>query len=101
MQEPALSVIRLLCVQSMTDAGIKSNKYEFFKREIVQVSPQIQSPFFDCLITCGTVAVFVLLQYQFFFDCLLHILKPFNGFLRRSMICLLAFWLLWSVLSMV
>ncbi|CAM9699279.1 unnamed protein product [Pylaiella littoralis] len=36
MQEPALKVIRLMCLQSATDAGIKTSKYEFLKREIVQ-----------------------------------------------------------------
>lgn len=37
MQDPALKVIRLMCLQSATDAGIKSSKYDFLKREIVQV----------------------------------------------------------------
>ena len=37
MQESALRVIRLMCLQSATDAGIKSSKYEFLKREVVQV----------------------------------------------------------------
>jgi len=37
MQEPVLRVIRLMCLQSATDAGIKSSKYEFLKREVVQV----------------------------------------------------------------
>ncbi|CAM9420822.1 unnamed protein product [Discosporangium mesarthrocarpum] len=36
MQEPPLEVLRLLCLQSMTDVGIKAGKYDFFKREIVQ-----------------------------------------------------------------
>eukprot|EP00752_Nemacystus_decipiens_P003730 g3436.t1 len=36
MQESALRVIRLMCLQSATDAGIKSSKYEFLKREVVQ-----------------------------------------------------------------
>ena len=38
MQQPAMRVIRLLCLQSMADVGIKSSKYEFLKKEIVQVS---------------------------------------------------------------
>ncbi|CAM9997822.1 unnamed protein product, partial [Hapterophycus canaliculatus] len=37
MQEPALRVIRLMCLQSATDAGIKTSKYELLKREVVQV----------------------------------------------------------------
>lgn len=37
MQESALRVIRLMCLQSATDAGIKASKYEFLKREVVQV----------------------------------------------------------------
>lgn len=37
MQEPAMRVIRLMCLQSATDAGVKSSKYEFLKREVVQV----------------------------------------------------------------
>ncbi|CAN0517878.1 unnamed protein product, partial [Scytosiphon promiscuus] len=36
MQQPAMRVIRLLCLQSMTDVGIKSSKYEFLKKEVVQ-----------------------------------------------------------------
>ncbi|CAM9687137.1 unnamed protein product, partial [Ectocarpus sp. 13 AM-2016] len=36
MQEPAMRVIRLMCLQSMTDAGIKASKYDFLKREVVQ-----------------------------------------------------------------
>ncbi|CAN0372155.1 unnamed protein product, partial [Ascophyllum nodosum] len=36
MQEPALRVLRLVCLQSMTDAGIKASKYDYLKREIVQ-----------------------------------------------------------------
>ena len=39
MQEPALRVLRLVCLQSMTDAGIKASKYDYLKREIVQVGP--------------------------------------------------------------
>ncbi|CAN0530274.1 unnamed protein product, partial [Ectocarpus sp. 8 AP-2014] len=37
MQEPAMRVIRLMCLQSATDAGIKASKYDFLKREVVQV----------------------------------------------------------------
>lgn len=45
MQEPVLQVIRLVCLQSVTDAGIKASKYDFLKREIVQVRsmPRLQS----------------------------------------------------------
>eukprot|EP00904_Undaria_pinnatifida_P008208 jgi/Undpi1/4517/HiC_scaffold_18.g07871.m1 len=36
MQEPAMRVIRLMCLQSMTDVGIKASKYDFLKKEVVQ-----------------------------------------------------------------
>mmetsp|Transcript_8739 Transcript_8739/g.12838 ORF Transcript_8739/g.12838 Transcript_8739/m.12838 type:complete len:273 (-) Transcript_8739:112-930(-) len=35
-QYPGLRLLRLLCLQSLTSGGIKTNKYEFLKREVVQ-----------------------------------------------------------------
>ena len=36
-QEPALELLRLLCLQSLTSGGLRSNKFDFLRREIIQV----------------------------------------------------------------
>lgn len=36
-QEPLVKVLRLLCLQSVTNSGIKPKQLEFWKREIIQV----------------------------------------------------------------
>ena len=37
MQKPELMVLRLLCLQSITNGGLKAAKYDHFRREIIQV----------------------------------------------------------------
>lgn len=36
LQEPPFQLLKLLCLQSLTSGGIRGNKYDFLKREIVQ-----------------------------------------------------------------
>lgn len=36
VQEPQLQVLRLLCLQSITSGGLRSNKFDLLRREIVQ-----------------------------------------------------------------
>lgn len=38
-QEPLVKVLRLLCLSSLVNNGLKPKQLEFFKREILQVSP--------------------------------------------------------------
>lgn len=35
-QEPILKVLRLLCIQSLTNSGLKSKLLDYYKREIIQ-----------------------------------------------------------------
>ena len=37
MQESELSVLRLVCLQSMTSGGLKAAKFDHIRREIIQV----------------------------------------------------------------
>jgi vacuolar protein sorting-associated protein 33A len=37
MQQPPLQILRLLCLQSLTNGGITSNKFDLLRREIIQV----------------------------------------------------------------
>jgi hypothetical protein len=39
-QEPITKVLRVLCLMSLVQGGIKAKTFEHFKREIVQVQPK-------------------------------------------------------------
>ncbi len=37
LEEPLEKVLRLLCLQSLIDNGLKQKSYDYFRREILQV----------------------------------------------------------------
>ena len=58
MQEPELMVLRLLCLQSMTNGGLKGAKFDFLRREMIQVRCQSRRALFD-LSMCATTNSFL------------------------------------------
>lgn len=54
-KEPLLKVLRLLCLQSLTNNGIKAKQLEYLKREILQVLIELliyfQKKFFKLMLS--------------------------------------------------